>query len=75
MEIHLTPGNAIVGSLLLLFGLLHIFVPNAIRKAIRAAYGRSPFIRDQKQLEVRQGYLIAFGITWTFVGLIVFLFG
>jgi hypothetical protein len=73
MNLNLSSGDIIGATLLIAFGMLHLLSPNTIRKTIIYLYKDGPFIRSERQLEVRQNYIFALGVVWIFTGILAML--
>jgi len=72
MEGEIMREGIFVGVILIIIGLFHIIAPHKVSETIRITYKHSPFIKNNKQLTLRQSFVIFFGIIWMLVGLFVF---
>ena len=68
-------ANNIVGILLIIFGLLHLIKPLKMQEFIKKFLKDNPGLKNEKQRVARPGFIIAFGVSWIFVGLCVIFLG
>lgn len=68
-------GDIFIGIFLIIFGLIHIFIPQKVSNIARRVYKSNPLFRNKKQLNARASFVVIFGIFWTLAGAFLCFFG
>ena len=68
-------GKIIAGIFLILFGVIQVMIPQKMTDIIKQNYKSNPLFKDKNQLKANPRFVVAFGVIWIIVGLMVILFG
>ncbi len=65
----------IIGILIIIVGLYHIFKYESVLKIIHTSYKNTLFFKDENQLKARKKFMTIFGVIWILLGFYLIVFG